>query len=267
MTERITPRLLAVLTFLPASCCCSRAPRRRRRDAWSGWSAWLPLGVIEVSHFTGSVVGAVLLLLSQGLARRLDAAYYLAAGAIGVGIAASLLKGLDYEEAILLAIVLVVLSGAVRRSIAAPRFSRRGSRRCGWRPCVGALGASIWLGLFAFKHVDYSQELWWQFELRGEASRFLRASVGAAVVVLLFGVARLVRPAPHDVVEPGRRGPATRPSASSRRQPRPPHLVLPARQGADLQRGPHGVHHVRRAGPDLGGAGRSGRTRRRGAAT
>ena len=67
---------------------------------------------------------------------------------------------------------------------------------------LGALGASIWLGLFAFKHVDYSQQLWWQFELRGEASRFLRASVGAAVVVLLFGVARLMRPAPHEVVEP-----------------------------------------------------------------
>ena len=45
---------------------------------------------------------------------------------------------------------------------------------------VGALAASVWLGLFAFKHVEYSSELWWQFELHGEASRFLRASVGAA---------------------------------------------------------------------------------------
>ena len=37
----------------------------------------LPLGVVEASHVTGSIAGAVLLLLSQGLARRLDAAYYL----------------------------------------------------------------------------------------------------------------------------------------------------------------------------------------------
>ena len=47
----------------------------RRRAGWSCSSASLPLGVIEASHFLGSVAGAALLLLSQGLARRLDAAY------------------------------------------------------------------------------------------------------------------------------------------------------------------------------------------------
>jgi phosphatidylglycerol lysyltransferase len=55
-----------------------------------------------------------------------------------------------------------------------------------------AIGSSVWLGLFAFKHVDYSNDLWWQFELRSEASRMLRASVGAAITVLLFACARLL---------------------------------------------------------------------------
>ena len=82
-----------------ASCCCSRARRRRRPAAWSCSSALLPLGVIEVSHFIGSVAGAALLILSQGLARRLDAAYYLTSSGMLVGMAASLLKGFDYEEA------------------------------------------------------------------------------------------------------------------------------------------------------------------------
>ena len=202
LTEQITPRLLGALTFISGavllfSGATPAAPGRLERLA-----PWLPLGVIEVSHFTGSVVGVVLLLLSQGLSRRLDAAYYLTSGAIGVGILASLLKGLDYEEAIFLTFVLL---GLVR---ARPAFDRRAAffetRFSGvWVATVlGALGASIWLGLFAFKHVDYSQQLWWQFEVQGEASRFLRASVGAAVVVLLFGVARLMRPAPHEVVEP-----------------------------------------------------------------
>ena len=48
---------------------------------------------------------------------------------------------------------------------------------------VATLGASVWLGFFAFKHVEYSHELWWQFELGQEASRFLRSSVGAAVAL------------------------------------------------------------------------------------
>jgi phosphatidylglycerol lysyltransferase len=202
LTEQITPRLLGVLTFLSGavllfSGATPAAPGRLER-----LQPWLPLGVIEVSHFTGSIVGVVLLLLSQGLSRRLDAAYYLTSGAIVLGIVASLLKGLDYEEAILLSIVLLFLARA------RPAFDRRAAffetRFSGvWVATVlGALGASIWLGLFAFKHVDYSHQLWWQFELQGEASRFLRASVGAAIVILLFGVARLVRPAPHEVVPP-----------------------------------------------------------------
>jgi phosphatidylglycerol lysyltransferase len=67
---------------------------------------------------------------------------------------------------------------------------------------TGAVLASIWLGFFAFKHVDYSNELWWQFELHGEASRFLRASVGVAVVLLLTGIARLITFAPHEMTLP-----------------------------------------------------------------
>jgi len=67
---------------------------------------------------------------------------------------------------------------------------------------IAALAASLWLGLFAFKHVEYSNELWWRFELHGEASRMLRASVGAGVTVLLFALARLIGYAPHEVSPP-----------------------------------------------------------------
>ena len=117
--------------------------------------------------------------------------------------AASLLKGFDVEEAALApGDAGHPASARVRPSIAAPRSSRRASRRPGSRPAVGALAASTWLGLFAFRHVDYAHELWWRFELTGEASRFLRASVGAAVVVLLVGLARLVGPSPHEVAYP-----------------------------------------------------------------
>jgi phosphatidylglycerol lysyltransferase len=67
---------------------------------------------------------------------------------------------------------------------------------------VAALVASVWLGFFAYKHVEYSHDLWWQFELDGDASRFLRGTIGASTVVLLFAVARLFGHAPHEVDEP-----------------------------------------------------------------
>jgi phosphatidylglycerol lysyltransferase len=202
IAERTTPRAVAALTFggglllLVSGATPAAEGRLRLLDRV------LPLGVIETSHFLGSVAGAGLLLLSQGLARRLDAAHALAMGAVGVGIAASLLKGAGYEEALLLTLLLAALvraRPAFHRTAAlfATRFSPA------WMTSVGgALAASVWLGLFAFRHVEYSHDLWWQFALDAEASRFLRGSVGAAALTLVFTGMRLLRPAAHEIEAP-----------------------------------------------------------------
>jgi len=146
----------------------------------------LPLGVIEASHFLGSIAGAALLLLSQGLARRLDGAWLATVAVVATGIVASLLKGGDYEEALLLlALLLILLRARPAFSRTTAFFATRFSPA--WMSAVVAVvAASVWLGLFAFKHVEYAHDLWWQFELDGEASRFLRGSFSAASLVLLF---------------------------------------------------------------------------------
>jgi phosphatidylglycerol lysyltransferase len=202
ITERLTPQMLAAFTFVAGVMLLfsGATPAEANRLHWL--DRLLPLGVIEASHVTGSVAGAVLLLLSQGLSRRLDAAYYLTVATVCAGVAASLLKGVDYEEALLLVALFAILR------MARPAFDRRAAFfatrfSTAWVAAVAAaLLASIWLGLFAFKHVEYSQDLLWQFELEGGASRFLRGSVAAAAVVLLFAVARLIRHAPHEVEPP-----------------------------------------------------------------
>jgi phosphatidylglycerol lysyltransferase len=202
ITERLTPQMLATFTFVAGVVLLfsGATPADIARLRWL--DRVLPLGVIEASHVTGSVAGAVLLLLSQGLARRLDAAYYLTIVTIGTGIVASMLKGVDYEEALILMALIAVLR------VARPAFSRKAAFfatrfSATWIAAVAAaLAASIWLGFFAFKHVEYSQDLWWQFELEGNASRFLRGSVAAATAMLLFAVARLIRHAPHEVEPP-----------------------------------------------------------------
>lgn len=202
LTEQLTPRVLAAFTFLAGVVLLASGATPAAPGRLSFLDRVLPIGVIELSHFAGSVVGAVLLLLSQGLARRLDAAYVLTAVALAGGMLASLLKGADYEEAIVLAAVLVVLWRAQ------PAFDRRASLfdtkfSPGWiMAVIAAVGASLWLGLFAFKHVEYSNDLWWQFELHGEASRMLRATVGACITLLLFALARLFGYAPHEAPKP-----------------------------------------------------------------
>jgi phosphatidylglycerol lysyltransferase len=200
--EHATPIVLAILTFASGLVLLLSNATPASPGRLAQLERWLPLGMIEASHFLASVAGAALLLVSQGLARRINGAFYLALAMIAVGIATSLLKGFDYEQAALLTVVIVVL-WSVQHAFDRPAafFETRFSP--GWIAAVAAaMSAAIWLGLFAFKHVTYSQELWWQFALHGEASRFLRASVGAVVVLLLFSIARLIGYAPHATPAP-----------------------------------------------------------------
>jgi phosphatidylglycerol lysyltransferase len=202
LTEQLTPRMLAISTFFAGVLLLASGATPAAAGRLAALGEFLPLSVIEASHFIGSLAGGILLILSQGLARRLDAAYVFSAAAIAVGIAASLLKGGDVEEALILAALLAVLWRARRvfdrkAALFETRFSPA------WiATVVAALGATVWLGFFSYKHVEYSRYLWWQFELDAEAPRFLRGSVGAAAVVLLFAIGRLIRHAPHEAPPP-----------------------------------------------------------------
>src|SRR5205085_855157 len=82
-------------------------------------AAVMPLPLVEASHFSASLAGLLLLALAQAIARRVDAAFYIAIGALAFGSVASLLKGGDYEEAVILGLVLAALVSARRH------FTRR----------------------------------------------------------------------------------------------------------------------------------------------
>jgi phosphatidylglycerol lysyltransferase len=202
VTRAVAPRLLAAFTFMAGAVLLfsGATPSVPGRLSWLG--DVVPLPLLEASHFLGSLAGVGLLLVSRGVWRRLDAAYYLAALGLVLGIAASLLKGGDYEEAALLALLLLAFAPS------RPAFDRRaafldGRLAPGWAlAVVSVVGASVWLGVFSYKHVEYSHDLWWRFELEQDAPRFLRASVGAMVGLLVFGATRLLRPAPHELAPP-----------------------------------------------------------------
>ncbi|TWT38353.1 bifunctional lysylphosphatidylglycerol flippase/synthetase MprF [Blastopirellula retiformator] len=163
---------------------------------------YIPLSFLEASHFLGSVAGVALLLTARGLQLKLDSAWWGAAFLLVAGIITSLLKGLDYEAAILLSLVLIALVAC------RDQFYRKGSLvherfSPGWLALLAlALVSATWLGFFSYRHVDYQNDLWWEFTFHGDASRFLRASVGVAVVVLVFAIWKLLSRAPGPRTEP-----------------------------------------------------------------
>lgn len=194
----LAPNLFAVTTFVAGAVLLfsGATPAELERIRWL--RELLPLPIIEFSHFLGSLVGVALLLLARGLQRRLDAAWLLTCGLLAAGAAASLAKGVDYEEALLLLFMLAALLPCRRHfyrqaDLAVARLS------AGWWVAIAlVLASAIALGHFSFRHVEYSGELWWQFERSADAPRALRATVGAAVAALAFALSRLLRPAPPE---------------------------------------------------------------------
>ena len=197
----VLPPVLAVLIFAAGALLLFSGATPGNPERLDRLTDALPLPLVEISHFLGSLIGSALLLLAWGIRRRLDAAYHLAVILLGVGILFSLAKGLDYEEATVLAVMLAALLLS-RRSFYRPASLLEERFSMAWVTATAAvIAGSIWLGTFAFRHVEYSQDLWWQFTFQGDAPRFLRATVGAIALVVLVGTLRLLRPAPPEPSE------------------------------------------------------------------
>jgi len=195
----VVPQIAGGLTFLAGALLLfsGATPAIDQRLAYL--DRFLPLAVLEVSHLAGSLIGLGLLVLSRALFRRVQAAYYIAVWLLIAGIFASLLKGLDFEEAGLLALVLGVLVLGRRAfyrptAILAERFTPV------WVACIaGVIVMAVWIGAVSNRHVTYSHELWWTFALDGNAPRMLRASLAVIVLgaaIVLLTVLRPARPEP-----------------------------------------------------------------------
>ena len=225
LSLQLAPKVLAAFTFVGGGVLLFSGATPGEEGRVYALTRVLPLAVVEASYFLGSVVGVGLLIVSNGVARRLDLAYYLAAVGLAAGIAASILKGGDYEEASLLAFVLVGLI------LSRPAFDRKAEFfdarfNPGWiLAMVAVVGASVWLAFFAFSHVEYSSELWWRFAANQDAPRALRASVGATVAIMAFGVFRLLRPAPPEIHPPTEDELAAATAAIARQPSTVPYLV------------------------------------------
>ena len=96
----------------PARCCCFPGRPRAPAVAWRccAISCRCPSSSCRICWAVRSA--SALLVLANGLYRRLDAAWYLTMWLLCAGVLLSLLKGFDFEEAIMLGAVAVMLVSA-----------------------------------------------------------------------------------------------------------------------------------------------------------
>jgi phosphatidylglycerol lysyltransferase len=192
----IVPRLYSALLLLAGGLLLVSGSIPANSEILDSLSGLLPLPVVELSHLTGSLAGVLLLFLARGIRLKIDAAWYGSLGLLGLGIAASLFKGFDWHEALALSVILLLMLPTRsyfqrRSSLLRMSFSKS------WLATITmVLAGSIWLGFFAYRDIEYSHDLWWQFSYDGTAPRFLRALLLVSVVTVAYGLFRLLGVAP-----------------------------------------------------------------------
>lgn len=189
----VTPNLIAYGTMFIGAVLLFSGARPSAPWRRGVLEEWLPLEAVEASHFLASLAGAGLLILGRGLQRRFDSAW---AGAFVLVIAGSIftfIKGLDYEEAIGAAGLILVLWFS-RKSFYRHGSIFRPTWSVGWIAAVGIIvSASIWLVIFTHEHGgEFSNDMFWQFTFDGGAPRALRAELGVVVTLLAFAGAKMI---------------------------------------------------------------------------
>jgi phosphatidylglycerol lysyltransferase len=191
----VVPQIAGALTFLAGALLLFSGATPAVDERLAFLDQFLPLAVLEVSHLVGSIVGLGLLVLARALFRRVQAAYHISVWLLIAGIFASLLKGLDFEEASLLLLVLGVLVLG-RRAFYRPTAILSERFTPVWvASIVGVIVMAVWIGIVSNRHVNYSHELWWTFALDGNAPRMLRASLTVVVLGAAYVLWNLLRPA------------------------------------------------------------------------
>ncbi|HEY3800695.1 MAG TPA: phosphatidylglycerol lysyltransferase domain-containing protein [Caulobacteraceae bacterium] len=157
------------------------------------WLAqFTPMILIEISHFLSSIIGLALLLIAFGLSRRLDAAWGASVALLPVAAVLALTKAFMWEEALVLSVLFFALLPFHAAFPRAARLSRM-EVTPGWMvSALAALAGAAIAGWWSFQHADFANKTWVGAIADADAARAIRSSAAAAVLLLAFGIWRLV---------------------------------------------------------------------------
>jgi len=152
---------------------------------------FLPLPLVEIGQLAAALAGLLLLVLARGLSRGYASAYKFTISLLLLAGLASLLKGLDWEEAVILATIALA---ALSQSAIFDRASR--GDWLDWTDIgVGfaALLVFVLFGTFSH-HIDAASfERWTSIGYRLQGARFLRTAASMVVVVAAAMLYALLR--------------------------------------------------------------------------
>ncbi len=179
-------RALAYLTFAGGVVLLASAAFPALSDRFTVLNRILPLAAIEISHTLSVAIGVLLIALSRGIAEQVRSAYLLTQVMLVTGALSSVLKGFDYEEALILLAVGLLLKWQ-RGRFYRESYPLLNPRSLIW---LAALVVSVfgfaWLGDRVHGNIPFGWEHLSGFAPTLEAPRFARGLLIAAAVAIGF---------------------------------------------------------------------------------
>ena len=195
--RRLTPKLLAVLTFLSGIVLLSFGAIPSNPDNADWLQRSIPVVVVKGSHLLASMLGVMTLILAWGLARKMRAAFRITMGVLLVEIPLVLIRSTDIiSAALLLLLVFLLLMGRKEFSRRAPLTTE--PLDANWViATVLAVAGIFWLGAFARVHREFTDIPWWRLTFDDSAPMDIRFAVSAFTIGIAFVGVRLVARARH----------------------------------------------------------------------
>ena len=179
-------RVLAYLTFSGGLVLLTSAAFPTLSDRLVILHRYIPLAAIEVSHLLSVVTGVLLIALSRGIAEQVRSAYYLTQILLIGGTLFSLVKGIDYEEAIILIIVALLLR-RMRTRFYRQSYPLLSPRSLLWLAgLIVAVISFAWLGDWIHGDIPLGWDYLSLFSPTEEAPRFARSLLIATAIVTVF---------------------------------------------------------------------------------
>jgi phosphatidylglycerol lysyltransferase len=189
----VAPNLLAMVAALVGTLLLFSGATPATREAEEALQSGVPLFLVEASHFFGSIAGLTLLLVTRGLLHRQNGAWLIAFVSAMIGALLALPKGVAVLE-LSVSLLLCLYLYLSRHLFTRQSMLVNGTLTLGWwLYLIAVLACSMWLLFFAYRDVEYSQQLWWQFEFNGHAPRSLRSMMTVILITFAVGIWQLLR--------------------------------------------------------------------------
>jgi len=186
MLASLGVRALAYLTFGGGVILLASAAFPTLTDRLAIVQDYLPLAAVEISHTLSITAGALLIALSRGIAAQVRSAYHLTQVLLISGALLTFLKGIDYEEAIILLSVALLL-WRERKRFYRESYPLLSPRSLLWLAgLVVAIISFAWLGNRVHGGIPLGWDHLSRFAHNLEASRFARGLLAAAATTIAF---------------------------------------------------------------------------------